>query len=129
MKILELQQLTQERYAAERGMQNPAAIETLGQFVDYVREMREFLNMELDEILAAVDGTAECRKPWKEHHSMFRSASFHCDDYGRKLKEEAVDALCFMMNICLACGVTHENIEKLYGEVYAKNMGRLDNDY
>ena len=129
MKILELQQLTQERYAAERGMQNPATIETRGQFVDYVREMREYLNMEIDEVLAAVDFSGACRKPWKEKYIMLRDLELIHEDYEDKLKEEAVDALCFMMNICLACGVTQENIDKLYGEVYAKNMGRLDHDY
>ena len=110
-------------------MHNPAIIDTRGEFVDYVREMREFLNMELYEILAAVDFSGACRKPWKERHASHRRAEFIHEDFDSTLKEEAVDALCFMMNICLACGVTHENIEKLYGEVYAKNMGRLDNDY
>lgn len=129
MKILELQGEMQRRYAAERGMVDPCEIETVGQFIDYIREMREYLNMELEEILAAVDYTGACRKPWKERHDAYRKHELLFADYDNKLQHEAIDALCFMMNICLACGVTEDNIERLYSETHTKNTERLDGDY
>lgn len=128
MEILKLQRQIQERFAAERGMQNPTKIVTVGQFVDYVREMREFLNAEIQELLDEVDVTKGAQKPWKSAHFAERAVSIR-DDMRSSMRKEAIDALCFMMNICLAAGVTEDNIVEVYNSVHKKNISRIEEGY
>lgn len=106
---------------------NPCELPFTGQFVDYILEMQRFMNMEIEEILQLLP--VDARKPWKATHRTARLYPVSGLVDMSNLQREAIDALCFMLNICLACGVTPENVEALYDEVYTKNNNRANNDY
>lgn len=123
-----LQQLALQQRLADQGKAVlPTSITTVGEFVDYVQAMHRFLNMEIEEILQLVP--VDARKPWKATHESARSYAMSQLVDAKYLQEEAVDALCFMMNICLACGLTPDNIRDVFERVSDKNHGRIDNEY
>lgn len=101
---------------------DPREIATIDEFVNYVHHMQRFLNDEIDEVLAEVDPTRAARKPWHPQHGEVASQRLKIT---AELQQEAVDMLCFAMNICLACGVEPENVEAIYNEVHEKCMKRL----
>lgn len=128
MKEQLLQQLALQEQLAEKGLAiSPLSVVTIGEFVDYVQDMQRFLNMEIEEILQLVP--IDARKSWKATHHSTRA--LRVDQYVDKehLKEEAVDALCFLMNILLVCGVTHENVTGIFQKVVDKNQHRCENEY
>lgn len=123
--VLKLQRLLQERYAAERGMANPVELKTQGEWLDYCKEMQHFLNSEIQELMEAAT-TTSCRKPWKEDHLRHRRWEV---ELNHEVKHEAIDMLCFCMNLLLAAGVDETNLEVLYREVQQKNITRLEQGY
>lgn len=124
--IFELQRRIQQRYAALRGMQDPQKISTRGEAVEYIQQMHVYLNEELAELLREIDPNNTVRKPWKTDYVHDSETEYNTN---HRTKQEAMDALCFMMNICLAAGLTPENIEEVYASVHRKNLERLDDSY
>lgn len=99
---------------------HPLAVRTQGQFVEYVRSMQQFMNREIEELLLELPSSVQ--KPWHVQFEEQSSADLVVTD---KIKEEAIDAYCFLLNILLACRICDTELEALYNKVYSKNMGRL----
>jgi len=96
---------------------------TAGQVYDFISLMKFCLDEELTELLEALgDGSRKIHKPWTKEYEYQRSRPFSVDP---KVIEEAIDALCFMMNILLTVGVTPENVESEYQKVWDKNTKRI----
>lgn len=123
-----LQQLALQERLSEKGRAvNPNSVVTIGEFVDYVLGMQRFLNMEIEEILQLLP--VDARKPWKATHDTSRA--YRVDQFVDMdhLREEAIDALCFLMNIMLVCGITPDNIGDIFDKVVNKNQWRCENEY
>ncbi len=108
---------------------NPVSLEgyTVGKAYDYVKEHSFHLNQEIQEVMEAVaKGSTQIHKPWSKKNPELRAEEYIPTDH---IREEAIDAMCFMMNIMLACGVNENNIDELYEKVYQKNKKRQENDY
>lgn len=97
-----------------------------GTIVSYVKDQAFFLNQEVVELCEAIGGSRDILKPWKVAHKELSAEAVDITDH---IKSEAIDALCFCMNICLAAGITPENIEEEYSKVWEKNMERHNNGY
>ena len=124
MKVLEHQALLQDIYADLKDLGNPSCSEewTVGQVLDYIRDARDFLNEEISELMIEIGGGRQCLKPWSSKYETLRKAPFRSTS---EVKSEAVDALCFLMNILLAAGLNHKNIDEEYAKVFHKNRERL----
>lgn len=95
---------------------------TTGEVYDYIREMQFYLNQEIDELLLSLSNNDRAiHKPWSVRHSNIRQRKF---EITKEIKSEAIDVLCFCMNILLASGVRADNIESEYEGVYKKNASR-----
>jgi len=103
---------------------------TAGDLYDYIRNNQFFLNEEITEIMEALgDGSRDIHKQWSANYGPLRSRMLHNDFSGKdlaKLKEEATDALCFMLNICIALGINADNITPEYKKVFHKNIKRIE---
>lgn len=96
--------------------------ESVDKVYQYIRDMQFFLNEEINELLIELgEGDRAIHKPWSVRYSKIREKSFSSTE---EVKNEAIDALCFMMNILFASGVTPENIENQYEKVHQKNRDR-----
>jgi hypothetical protein len=123
---LELQQLIASKsnkidhspYANEGGLTN-------GDMVHYIKDQAYFLQQEITE-LAEEFGGKDVLKPWKANYVNVTSAIASVTN---QTKSEAIDALCFCMNICLAAGITPENIMDEYSKVWLKNINRQHDGY
>lgn len=123
-----VQQMALQQRLAEAGKAvDPTEITTVGQFVDYIKSMHYYLNMEIEEIMQLLP--MDARKPWKATCQDARGYPVNSLVDAAYLREEAMDALCFMLNICLACGLRPENIEDVFTRVSDKNHGRVDSGY
>lgn len=123
-----LQQLALQGQLSEKGRAtDPQSVVTIGEFVDYVQGMQRFLNMEIEEILQLVP--IDARKPWKGTHESTRQMRVDQLVDMEHLREEAIDALCFLMNIMLVCGVTPTNFAGVFNKVIYKNQHRCENEY
>lgn len=123
-------QLELQRKLAERGKAiDPSQLVhgNVGEFVDYIRDMKEYLNMEVEEILQTLP--IEARKPWKAIHNHSRQYPVSGTAPLDVIQHEAIDALCFMLNIVLACGVQPEQFEIRFSEVLNKNLDRAEHGY
>lgn len=97
---------------------------TVGEVYDFISLMKFCLDEELTELLEALgDGSRKIHKPWTREYEYLRSRPFSVDP---KVVEEAIDALCFMMNILLTVGVTPETVESEYQKVWEKNLRRIE---
>jgi len=123
-KLLETQIKLQKGYE-----ENPTDIKnkTVGEVYDYIQRMQTHMNMEITEILSSLSNdNMKIHKPWSSQYDVLRMRKVPSPD---KTMEEAVDSLCFMMNILIASGVTPENITTLYQEVYDKNISRQNDKH
>jgi len=117
--ILEKQTLLQKGYK-----EDPSEIKdkTVGEVYDYIQSMQTYMNMEITEILSSLaNDNMKIHKPWSSQYKKLRDKKIWDKD---NTSEEAIDALCFMLNIVIAAGVTPDNIEDLYTRVYNKNISR-----
>lgn len=97
-----------------------------GQLVDYIKDQAFYLNSEILELMEAVGGSRDILKPWKASYGYYA----YRDDFREEVsKSEAIDMLCFAMNICLAVGVTPDNIDEEYDKVWQKNIKRQQDGY
>jgi hypothetical protein len=93
-----------------------------GDIYDYIKQMQFFVNEEINELLLELaQGDRAIHKPWSTKHSALRSMPYRPTSGTRG---EAMDSLCFMMNIMLAAGVTPENLTAKYDEIHQKNKSR-----
>lgn len=123
---LKLQAELQANYAKLFGMKDPQKLDTVFDAVAYIKDMRDHLNNELTELLEEIAGSRQQLKPWTNGHSIAMAAQYEITD---KVKLEAIDAYCFLMNILLAAGVDGDNVKELYAQVHAKNKARQTNEY
>jgi|TARA_R100000656_G_scaffold124929_1_gene104434 NTP pyrophosphatase (non-canonical NTP hydrolase) len=127
-KIFELQAELQETYDDMGGMLNPQSLTGLsvGHTLDYIRDMKDFMLEEVNELMIEIGDGREALKPWSSKYDELRSRDYEPTDH---VRSEAVDMLCFALNICLAAGVDGSNIRKEYLKVYRKNKERQLNGY
>ena len=99
---------------------------TVGDKYKTIQDMQHFLNQEIDELLIELgDGTRNIHKPWKAECTNIRGELFESTD---NIKSEAIDILCFALNICIAAGINENNINDEYDKVRDKILGRIDNE-
>jgi hypothetical protein len=99
---------------------------TKGEVVQYIKEHSFFMNQEVVELMHQIGGGKTILKPWKQSYKDLCQEEASLDD---EVKSEAIDMLCFCLNICLAAGITPDNIETEYGKVWSKNVARQANGY
>ena len=87
------------------------------------------MNMEITELLSSLSNdNMKIHKPWSTSYERLRRELTIPNPSATA--EEAIDAMCFMMNIMIASGVTPGNIKELYQIVYDKNIKRqYDENY
>jgi len=96
---------------------------TVGEVYDFIRHMKFCLNEELTELMEELgDGSRNIHKPWSPNYFDLRSKPMLTT---QGMREEAIDTLCFLINILLAVGITPENIRHEYNKVLQKNLGRI----
>jgi hypothetical protein len=132
MKAILAKQISlQEMFRLQPGYNFPNPVDypstgerhTVGEVYDFISLMKFCLDEELTELLEALgDGSRKIHKPWTKEYEYLRNRPFSID---LKVVEEAIDALCFMMNILLTVGVTPENVENEYQKVWDKNVSRI----
>lgn len=98
----------------------------VGELCDEIKDTALFLNQEVIELIEEIAGSRDILKPWK---NSYQDLYINDVNITNKVKEEAIDVLCFAMNICLMSGITPENIDEEYSKVYSKNISRLYNGY
>jgi NTP pyrophosphatase (non-canonical NTP hydrolase) len=129
-KILHNQRLLLRRIAKNHGeLHNPSELSyiTNGGIVEYIKDQAFFLNEEVTEIMLSIsNGDRAILKPWSTKHSEIVNREFESTDH---TKSEAIDMLCFCLNICLAVGLAPENINEEYAKVLTKNIDRQNNNY
>ena len=111
---------------AKQGMTDPSSIpkwKTVGEAIDYVREMQYFMHEEVSELMNEIGGGRDAVKPWSPNYTEARNKQFVPTDH---VRSEAIDMLCFAINICLAAGVTPDIVNDEYEKVFQKNKGRQD---
>jgi len=112
----------------------PTMLNNTGDAYDYLVAQKQFLDEEfaelLEELIPEGFNKRDIKKPWKQDYDMIRQTHFIASGRTKAdLRGEAIDLLCFALNICLAAGVTPKNIEKEYDLVDQKNKERLDSGY
>jgi len=124
-EILKKQIRLQEGY-----IDDPSFIKNkdVGQIYDYIQMMQTHMNMEITELLSSLSNdNMKIHKPWSTSYNFLRR---EFPPSPQHTAEEAIDAMCFMMNIMIAAGVTPENITDLYQKVFNKNVQRqYDENY
>lgn len=128
--ILSKHKFLQSEYSklSHYSLPDPSKMEgmTVDKVYNYIRDMQFFLNEEINELLIELGGGDRAiHKPWSVRYNKIRENKFETND---GVKNEAIDAMCFMMNIILASGVNPESIEDQYEIVYQKNRSRQNND-
>lgn len=99
---------------------------TKGDVVKYIKEHSFYMNQEIVELMQQIGGSNTVLKPWKQSHLAVCQEEATIDD---DVKSEAIDMLCFCLNICMATGITPDNIEAEYEKVWLKNIERQQNGY
>jgi len=98
-----------------------------GVVIDYIKDHAFFMDEEVTEILLAIgNGNKAIYKPWCKEHKDLTAEKFETNE---SVRSEAIDMLCFCLNICLAVGITPENINEEYDKVWRKNVKRQSTDY
>jgi NTP pyrophosphatase (non-canonical NTP hydrolase) len=109
-----------------RDKQGVKAPETVGEVCDTIHKSMTFFQLEAIELMEEIAGSKDILKPWKENHAYVASQQFKTSD---SIKSEAMDVLCFALNICLLAGITPTNIDQEYQKVWDKNIDRCRNGY
>ena len=99
---------------------------TKGDVVKYIKEHSFFMNQEVVELMQQIGSGSAVLKPWKQSHLSVCQEEAIIDD---EVKSEAIDMLCFCLNICLAVGITPDNINDEYIKVWKKNIWRQNSGY
>lgn len=99
---------------------------TKGEIVKYIQEQLAFMSEEVRELILEIGGDKAIMKPWSVNYRVVANHEYIVTD---KIKSEAIDMLCFCMNICLAAGITADNIDGEYRKVWDKNIKRQREGY
>lgn len=100
---------------------------TKGEIVAYIKEHSFNMMEEVNELILAIGGNDRAiLKPWSTRHAPLVAQTFKSND---AIKEEAIDMLCFCMNICLAAGLTPESINAAYEKKWLENINRQERGY
>lgn len=126
-KIFELQEAVQHAMARHGKIDIDLALgqtTSIGETYDYVSSLRFFIEEEISELLEELGGgSRNIHKPWHDDYNKLRDDEFVSTS---KVKSEAIDVLCFAINLCLSVGVNKDNIEEEYLKVHKKIVSRLD---
>jgi hypothetical protein len=122
---LELQQLIAKNSDNVMDCPSEAIFTSNINMATYITNQAFFLQQEIIE-LAEEFGGKDILKPWKINHIAVAEAMSVITD---NTKSEAIDALCFCLNICLAAGITPDNIMDEYSKVWVKNINRQHDGY
>jgi len=127
-EIFARQAALQSAYADKTKMLDPStSLANVGDALDYIKSMQSFANMELEELLIEIGGSTKALKPWSSEYGALRARQYSSTS---TVRSEAIDFLCFAINICLAAGVTKDNLSDEYAAVLSKNKARqLDASY
>jgi len=95
----------------------------IGDVYDDLIKMKFFIDEEMTELLEALgDGTRDIHKPWKSTYEQLRAKQYVSTKH---IREEAIDMLCFAVNVCLGVGLDEHNIHEEYAIVLSKNLRRI----
>lgn len=97
-----------------------------GTVCEHVKSHAFSMQEEVVELLVAIGGDKAILKPWSGKYKMLYDKKFTSTP---DVKSEAIDMLCFCLNICLAVGITPDNIDSEYNKVYDKNVRRQNSGY
>lgn len=98
---------------------------SVGIAVDYIREMSFYMSEEVSELIQEISGgNRNALKPWSSAYERERLKSFSSTPH---IRSEAIDVLCFAINICLAAGITADTVNEEYNKVLDKNIRRQKN--
>lgn len=121
-RVFRMQALLQEGY---QDMPDPSKLSgaaTVGTTIDYIQQMSFYLSEEVSELIQEISGgNRNAMKPWSVNYAKERNRSFVTTQH---VRSEAIDMLCFAINICLAAGIKPANINREYDQVLTKNVGR-----
>lgn len=127
--ILQLQK-TLQFAIANNNIGNVITIDYIPSKLDvarFIQEQLAHLQFEVGELLEEIgDGSMSIVKPWSTRQEIFAKQQFTTND---RIKSEAIDVLCFCLNILLAAGITPENIEEEFNKVWNKNIKRQQEGY
>ncbi len=119
-----------QRLIAERTNDNTVMIgeqsPTIGEMRDYLLKQSFYLQLEVIELIESIAGSNDVMKPWKQSYADIGNVKFETSD---AIKSEAIDMLCFCINMCLAVGITKDNVLHEYSKVFNKNTERQLNGY
>jgi NTP pyrophosphatase (non-canonical NTP hydrolase) len=123
-----MQALLQEGYD---DMPNPSKLSgtaTIGTTINYIQSMSFFLSEEISELIQEISGgNRNAMKPWSATYNKERNKSFVTTPH---IRSEAIDMLCFAINICLAAGIKPLDVNLEYDKVLEKNIRRQhDKEY
>jgi hypothetical protein len=114
-----------QRVIAENKPTEVNPLVTNADMVQYIKDQSYFLSLETVE-LACEFGGKDILKPWKDG---YRYVAQQRVSITPETKSEAIDMLCFCLNICLVAGITPDNVMQEYAEVWQKNMNRQHYGY
>ena len=98
-----------------------------GTICNYIKDNAFFMSEEVSELLIEIGGGDRAiLKPWSVRHKPLTKKLFLPND---KIKSEAIDILCFCLHICMAAGLTPENINEEYDKVWRNNIKRQVDGY
>lgn len=98
-----------------------------GAMVNYLNSMKSALEEELRELTLEIGNNDRAiMKPWSTKYLDIAGKRFLSTP---EIRSEAIDLLCFAMNMCIAVGIDESNIDKEYEKVWRKNMLRQRNGY
>ena len=107
------------------GAPSSQMVYTVGEIIDSIRNMSHFAQDEVSELMIEIAGDRQSLKPWSASYAENRSRKFISTD---KVKSEAIDYLCFAINVCLSAGINAENVEEEYDKVRNKNLKRQSDE-
>jgi len=100
---------------------------TKGEIINYIKDQMLYLQLEIVELMVEIgNDDAAILKPWSERHPTIALQKFEPTD---RTKSEAIDCLRFCLNICLAAGLTPDNIEQEFDKVWTRSITRLQDNY
>lgn len=124
--ILYKQLILQELIASRAGIDTPFADMSVKSVCQTIKENSFFLTQEVVELMEEIAGSRSILKPWKKDHRIVANRNFQTT---AKVKSEAMDVLSFALNICIAAGITPDNINEEYTKVWNNNIKRHSNGY
>ncbi len=116
-----MQKILQERLGLDKAVINPKGTELMPARTLYIRHHAQYAEQELHEMLRELPYFKE----WKNYDWTSSETALHL----RNAKIELVDALHFILNICLALGLTPEEMAKIYVDKNRVNHIRQSSGY